>query len=237
VRTRHTMPREATRIFLVVVLVPISLALANDGETRRHTPAADTIAVAPAVLTALSLQGDIESGRLLYSRCAVCHRDEGQGRADGTFPQLAGQHRSVLIKQLVDIRDGRRSNPVMAPYAEALIDAQEIADVTRFISTLPVPRSDVTREPIDDSGRRLFERDCAVCHGLGAEGDAERFVPNLAGQHTAYLLRQVRAIAAARRGNAHPEMTHRLARYSDADLQSVVAYATRPSNTAEHPVE
>jgi cytochrome c553 len=217
--------------------MPVSPAHANDSEARSHTPASETIAVAPAVLTALSLQGDIESGRLLYSRCAVCHRDGGQGRADGTFPQLAGQHRSVLIKQLVDIRDGRRSNPIMAPYAEALIDAQEIADVTRFISTLPVPPSDAPREPAAGSGRRLFERDCANCHGIGAEGDAERFVPSLAGQHSEYLLRQVRAIAAARRGNAHPEMTHRLARYSDADLQSVVAYATRPRDTTEHPVE
>ena len=37
--------------------------------------------------------------------------------ADGTFPQLAGQHTTVLIKQMADIRAGERDNPTMYPFA------------------------------------------------------------------------------------------------------------------------
>jgi cytochrome c553 len=212
-------------------------ALADAGEAQRHMGTSLPIEVAPAVREALALEGDIDSGRRIYASCAVCHGDDGRGRPDGTFPQLAGQHRSVLIKQLVDIRDGRRSNPIMAPYAEALIDSQEIADVTAYIATLPSPEPVPVEAPDDDPGGRLFDRDCAECHGADAQGDAARFVPKLAGQHTAYLLRQVRAIAAGRRANAHPDMTRRLSHYTDAELQSVIAHVTRLAGVSEDPTE
>jgi len=113
----------------------------------------------------------------------------------------------------------------MLPYAEALIDDQEIADVTSFIASLPPPQPLPIGGEDDALGRPLYERDCARCHGGGGEGDARRFVPVLAGQHAPYLLRQVRAIAAGRRDNAHQEMGQTVAAYSDAELRSVVAWA------------
>jgi cytochrome c553 len=214
------------------VFLPLALALglgqpvaAGYDEARRPKATATVIEVAPDVEIALALEGDLDSGRRIYRSCAVCHLEDGRGRPDGTFPQLAGQHRSVLIKQLVDIREGRRSNPIMAPYAEALIDAQEIADVAAFIAHLPAPAPAASNEAPNEAGRRLYERDCAACHGARGEGNAVAFVPVLAGQHAPYLLRQVRAIAAGRRDNAHPEMSRRVASYTDADLRAVVAYA------------
>ena len=53
---------------------------------------------------ALHLTGDPENGRDVYEVCSACHLPEGWGTKDGTFPQLAGQHPNVLIKQLADIR-------------------------------------------------------------------------------------------------------------------------------------
>jgi len=210
---------------LVLTCTLAGLSDASAGEADRPTGSAPSIAVAPEVEHALLLQGDLDSGRQLYRSCAVCHLEDGRGRPDGTFPQLAGQHASVLVKQLVDIREGRRSNPIMLPYAEALIDAQEIADVAAFIASLPAPSRDPGATAANEAGRRFYERDCAGCHGRYGEGDAARFVPVLAGQHEAYLLRQVRAIAGGRRGNAHPGMSRLVATYTDAELQSVVAWA------------
>jgi cytochrome c553 len=183
---------------------------------------------APAVLQALELEGDPESGARAYEACAVCHLPSGAGRSDGTFPQLAGQHRSVIIKQLVDIRDGRRSNPVMLPYAIALLDGQEIADVATYIERLPVPNGNGSGAGTDLArGERLYRSDCQECHGVRGEGDAERFVPVLSGQHYSYLLRQVRAIAGGRRGNASRSMERHARPYSDAELQAVVDFASR----------
>jgi cytochrome c553 len=184
-------------------------------------------AVAPSIREALVLSGDPEAGARAYESCAVCHLPDGRGRADGTFPQLAGQHREVIVKQLVDIREGRRSNPIMAPFAEALLDAQELADVAAYIETLPTPANGTQRGTQEHlaEGRRLYERDCRACHGAQGEGDGGRFVPAIAGQHERYLLRQIRAIAAGRRQNAHREMERRIASYTDAELQAVVRFA------------
>ena len=192
---------------------------------RAETAAPETPGPAADVVAVLALEGDVEQGKRAYTSCGVCHGADGRGRADGTFPQLAGQHRSVLIKQLVDIREGRRHNPVMAPYAEALIDAQEIADVTRYIGSLEPPRPEAGEA--DPAGEALYVRDCQACHGEGGGGNAAGFVPRLAGQHEAYLLRQIQAIAGGRRENAHPARRRLVADYRDAELRAVVAYAAR----------
>jgi cytochrome c553 len=158
----------------------------------------------------------------------VCHLPDAAGRADGTFPSLAGQHRSVIVKQLVDIRESRRSNPIMLPHAQALLDAREIDDVAAYLASLPLP-AEPGRGKGDDleRGAQLYDRDCTTCHGAGGDGDATRAIPVLRGQHYAYLLRQIRAIAAGRRGNAHSEMQSRIRDYRDAELRAVVDYASR----------
>jgi cytochrome c553 len=185
---------------------------------------------------ALALAGDPVRGERAYASCASCHLPSGAGRSDGTFPQLAGQHRAVLVKQLVDIRAGRRANPVMAPYARALLDAQEIADVAAYVGTLPPPEDQGLGDGRDlERGGRLYLRDCARCHGAGGEGDAARIIPALRGQHYAYLLRQVRSISSGLRGNAHPEMAGLVAGYSDAELQAVVDYAARLARDEDGP--
>jgi cytochrome c553 len=187
---------------------------------------------------ALALPGDPARGRRAYEACASCHLPSGAGRSDGTFPQLAGQHRSVLVKQLVDIRAGRRSNPLMAPYARALLDAQEVADVAAYVATLPRPKQRGLGEGRDLArGSALYARDCARCHGASGEGDAARIVPALAGQHYAYLLRQVRSISSGLRGNAHPEMASLVAGYSDAELRAVVDHASRLGDGVAPPAE
>lgn len=66
---------------------------------------------------ALKLKPDLENGVDVYEVCAACHLTEGWGTKEGTFPQLAGQLKGVLIKQLADIREGNRDNPTMYPFA------------------------------------------------------------------------------------------------------------------------
>ena len=80
---------------------------------------------------ALHLQGNAENGRDVYEVCAACHLPEGWGLADGTFPQLAGQHHNVIIKQLADIRALNRDNPTMYPFAlpSQIGGPQALADV------------------------------------------------------------------------------------------------------------
>jgi cytochrome c553 len=177
---------------------------------------------------ALDKKGDVKRGEEAYEVCSACHLPSGAGRPDGTFPQLAGQHTTVLIKQIADIRAGRRDNPIMYPFAITLVDPQELADVAAYLQTLPIPPGNGKGPGSGLAvGEQLYKRDCVQCHGDQGQGNKEKFYPVLAGQHYEYLLRQIRDIAALRRRNANPDMVKVVKGYKEDELQAVVDYMSR----------
>lgn len=180
-------------------------------------------------LQALGAAGDAAKGATAFEVCEGCHRNAGTGRVNGSYPRLAGQHASVLIKQITDIRAGRRTNHKMVPFSgEDVIGPQDIADIAAYLAAQPV-NPDNGRGPGTDieRGRQLYTRDCATCHGESGMGAAARFYPRLSGQHYLYLLREVRAIRNGERGNSNPEMVEAIQAYSDADLQAVSDFVSR----------
>lgn len=177
----------------------------------------------------LKLKGDTERGRNAYRVCQGCHKPNGAGLSDGTYPQLAGQHATVLIKQMADIRDGRRENPKMYPFAgKHIIDMQEIADVAIYLQNMKIPH-DNGKGPGANlvRGKELYKKDCVDCHGENGEGNDKKFYPVLAGQHYKYLLRQIKNIRDGNRRNANPKMVKVVQNYSDADMDAVVDYMSR----------
>ncbi len=177
---------------------------------------------------ALTLTGNVENGEEAFEICSGCHLPSGAGRPDGTFPQLAGQHPVVIIKQIADIRAGRRDNVIMYPFAVSLTDQQELADVSAYIQTLPIPTDNGKGPGTNlEEGKMLFDRDCVECHGAYGEGDAEKFYPVLAGQHYKYLLRQISEIAEKKRRNANPDMVKIVEGYTHEQQVAVVDYMSR----------
>ncbi|MFZ5441948.1 MAG: c-type cytochrome [Myxococcota bacterium] len=179
-------------------------------------------------IEALKMKGDAKAGEEAYEVCSACHLPSGAGRADGTFPQLAGQHSTVLIKQIADIRAGLRDNPIMYPFAATLTDPQELANVAAYIETLKIPR-DNGRGPGTDleTGKKLYERDCKTCHMPNGEGDKDKFYPVLAGQHYKYMLRQATEIRDGKRRNANPDMVKIIKPYTDKEIDAIVDYMSR----------
>jgi cytochrome c553 len=180
-------------------------------------------------IEALHKTGNPVNGKDAYEICGACHLPSGAGRPDGTFPQLAGQHTTVLIKQMADIRAGLRDNPTMYPFAISLVDPQELADAAAYISKLCIPLDHGVYDGRDAAqqvatGKQLYEKECLNCHGRTGEGDKEKFYPVIAGQHYKYLLRQMTAIRDGKRRNANPDMVKIIKNYSDADLVSISAY-------------
>ena len=179
---------------------------------------------------AMLLTPDLENGMDVYEVCAACHLTEGWGTEEGTFPQLAGQHRNVLIKQLADIRAMNRDNPTMYPFAlpEAIGDAQALADVTAYIETLPMnPANGVGPGDKLEQGKKLYQDNCVECHGENGRGDAEKFYPRIEGQHYNYMLRQFQWIRDGKRRNANPDMVKQIKAFSDDDMIAVIDYASR----------
>ena len=178
-------------------------------------------------IEALQLKGDPKRGKEIFAVCSACHLSSGAGRPDGSFPQLAGQHATVVIKQIADIRAGLRDNPPMYPFALTLSDAQELADVAAYIQTLCIPPEHGKASGDANllaKGKTLYMKECTTCHGDNGQGDAGKFYPVLAGQHYNYLLRQVTAIRDGKRRNADPHMVAVVKKYSDQDLDAVVEY-------------
>ena len=181
----------------------------------------------------LHFQPDIENGRRVYAVCESCHLPDGWGNRDGVYPQLAGQHASVLMKQLLDIREGRRENPVMYPFVQerTIGGYQDLADVVAYISTLPMtPNQGQGRwgrsTPEYQAGERLYAEQCAACHGAQGEGDSAARFPRLQGQHYAYLVHQARLIATRQR-KADPAMEAILATLSDEQIRQIMNYVSR----------
>lgn len=183
----------------------------------------------PEKTEALSLRGDAARGESAFAICQGCHRVGALGRADGSYPRLAGQHATVLIKQLVDVRSGRRSNPKMLPFADhQSLSVQDIADIGAFLQQLPVPPDQGQGDGRDLArGRQLYDRDCAKCHAPDGTGDGPRFYPRLSGQHYRYLVHEGRMIRDGERRNANPDMVGAIKNYSDEEITAVADYVSR----------
>jgi len=182
---------------------------------------------------ALELTPDLENGMEVYEVCSACHLPEGWGLEEGTFPQLAGQHRSVMIKQLADIRALNRDNPTMYPFAlpESIGDEQALADVTEYIQKLPMnpgwgkgPWGPDT--PEFANGEKLYQENCVKCHGPDGRGDAEKYYPRINGQHYKYMLRQFEWIRDGKRRNANPDMVKQIEGFSDQEMKEVINYVS-----------
>ncbi len=172
---------------------------------------------------------DLARGKDAYRICRGCHGADGAGRAEDGYPQLAGQHRNVLIKQLIDIRAGRRDNPRMQPFVDPeVVSLEEIGDIAGYLAQLPAPRDNAKGSgKALKRGQRLYARDCASCHGARGEGVADRLYPAVAGQHYPYLHAQTLESRNHARRNSNPEMARLLRKYTPADIAAVSDYMSR----------
>jgi cytochrome c553 len=179
---------------------------------------------------ALKLEPNIEDGLEIYRTCALCHEPEGWGLATGAVPQIAGQHRTVVIKQLADIRAGNRDTVLMAPYAtvEVIGGAQSIADVAGYIDTLEISVANHKGSGEDlERGEKLYGEQCARCHGASGEGNSDEYVPRIQSQHYSYLVRQFDWIKTGRRRNGSAEMIEQIQGMSESDRNAILDYVSR----------
>ena len=182
--------------------------------------------------SAIGLEPDLERGKALFAACAQCHRADGSGSPDGTIPVIAGQHVSVLVKQLVDFRHDRRWHMKMrdAVKPHTLGGAQDLLDVAAYTADLrrPPPRElGMGEGKAPNDGQVVYYRDCEGCHGRLAEGDLRTLRPRLAGQHEAYLLRQLNETATGQRPGMDDTHVKLIGALTEAERAAVAGHLSR----------
>lgn len=115
----------------LITALPVAAAAQDTSVEPQAAPAA--AAVAPAQPVA----GDAERGRLLSYTCMGCHGITGYKNAYPSYkvPKIAGQSAEYLSQALHGYQQGERRHPTMRAQAQSFT-AQDIADITAFLSTL-----------------------------------------------------------------------------------------------------
>jgi len=193
----------------------------------------------------VAIAADADAGKNKAALCAACHGANGISASDA-YPNLAGQHADYIIKQLKTFKNGTdRSDPVMAPMAAGLSEA-DMADIAAYYSSLPrtptadagsasaggqaAPAAVAKYEPSAIAGKSLYELGdasraigaCIGCHGK--DGASEVLIyPNLAKQHPAYIEKQLHNFK-ANKNRTNFAMNEFAKHLTDEEIQDLGAY-------------
>jgi len=172
--------------------------------------------------------------------CTACHGKEGRATREGYFPRIAGKPAGYLFNQLINFREGRRSNAAMTYLVQHLSDAylQEIAD---YFASLDLPYAPppplAAPAAVAALGETLAQRGdparklpaCVACHGDTLTGVAPA-MPGLLGLPRDYVIAQFGAWRTGQRQAASPDCMAEIAqRLTREDISAAAAWlASRP---------
>ena len=154
--------------------------------------------------------------------CAACHGPTGNS-TDPQYPILAGQTARYIYLELKDFKEGRRKDPVMSPMAADLTRDEMIELGNFYAAQKPTPNGFKADSAKVTAGmKKSDEVLCPMCH-LGAFiGQNE--IPRVAGQHYAYIVKQLKDFKAKTRTNDAGNMTSVAGTLSDKDIDDLAHY-------------
>ena len=183
------------------------------------------------VATAAVAYGDAQAGKTKAATvCASCHGADGNSVA-AQFPKLAGQNASYIVTQLANFKSGKRQNPIMSGMAAGLSE-DDMQNLAAWFSSQTVTTGEAEAGSVKQ-GEQVYRNGnkdenlpaCVACHGPTGAGNFPMKVPALAGQHSAYLVAQLKAYAACTRTTDPNKMMETVAsRLTPAEMQAVASY-------------
>lgn len=192
-----------------------------------------TVALTAGIPCAVQAAPSMSDAARLYAPCVVCHQPSAWGSMDGIVPNLAGQKKRYLERQLTVFRSGARMDAAMQVVAvhQAFSDQHNITAVANYLSGLAA-----TPNPVVGSGahlrvgQELYTHICAACHGIDGRSD-NNAAPHIAGQHYPYLRRQIEAAADLHKDLAPIEMTSALRGMPAQEKDALADYISRLGNS------
>jgi cytochrome c553 len=194
-------------------------------DPARPSAPPSTHVVLDRAMTAPVPASEIGRGATLALNCTMCHG--ARGVSDSEAPDLAGQQREVLIKQLQDFKGGQRTHPAMQILARQLSE-QDILELAAYFSSLPAPRA-ATLEgapPIVRVGAPLRNiAPCAACHEAV---DRKLGAPRLDGLPREYIAAQLVGFRnGSRHNDSHAQMRNMARGMTSGEIADVADFYAR----------
>lgn len=175
-------------------------------------------ALALGGVSASAIAQESEAGTLAREVCASCHGPEGRS-ISSTFPRLAGQQAPYIEAQLKAFRDHTRGDPLAEAYMWGMASQMDDGAIDKLAAyyAKQKPAHGRPADPkIAQTGKAIFEKGiaaanvpaCASCHGKNAAGNGT--FPRLAGQHAAYLVKQLSLFKSSLRAGASAPVMHNI---------------------------
>jgi cytochrome c553 len=165
---------------------------------------------------------NLEAGRKRAEACVACHGPSGNS-AEPLFPMLAGQTARYTYLQLKDFKEGRRMEPLMEPFIAAL-SREDMFDLAAFFAAQK-PRPNAFKADPARAARGKAKADevlCTMCHLGGFLGQNE--IPRVAGQHYAYVVKQMRDFKTGKRTNDAGNMASVTRTLSERDIEDLAHF-------------
>lgn len=190
-----------------------------------------TLSLNGFVQAADSPVGDPVTGQGKTAVCGACHGPDGNSLVP-IFPKLASQGERYLLKQLHDIKDGKRVVLEMTGLLNPLTD-QDLADISAYYAGQKGSVGNADPE-LGARGEALFRGGkldegmpaCIGCHSPNGAGIATAGFPHLSGQHADYIKKQLTAFREGDRTNDGDTLVMRTiaAKLSDKEIDALAAY-------------
>ncbi len=180
----------------------------------------------------LARGGNAAKGKKLHEDCASCHGDAGNVDIPDV-PDLGGQDRLYIYKQLSDYKAGTRASSIMNEAVKALSD-RDMADLAAFYASQkrtpwggkPGSAADAAAKLVSvGDGVRLMPA-CDACHGDRGAGNRGFYgMPSLEGQKLQDITVELTAFRSGERANdVYRVMRDVSKRLTDAEIAALSAY-------------
>lgn len=182
--------------------------------------------VAMAIAVMLGVTGvaraDVDAGAKLGAACAHCHGTDGNS-SSGAYPNIAGQNKEYIAKQIRLFKEGKRKNSQMSPMVGILSD-ENTRDLGEFYAAQGLKRGSFQPDPkLAVEGKKIAEeRQCATCHLPAYRGAGE--IPRLTRQKHTYLIKQLKDYRDGLRTSDEGVMSANVKGLTDEQIEALVHY-------------
>ena len=187
----------------------------------------------------LHAEGSIDAVKEKAALCFSCHGENGNSVVS-TFPKLAQQNTSYLIKQLQAYKNGARKNAMMSAVVTHLSD-EDMSDIAAYFSDQEISANQLPLEDDEDDNAKTVKdlisqgidlyrngdlprevSACIACHGPFGEGNKPASFPSIKSQHAEYLIQTLKDFKSGARSNNPENMMHMIAKkMTDEEIKAV----------------